>query len=163
MDLFVKTCQRIHAAQPNAVFVVAGDGSQRESTERLAQELNLAGSFRMLGERNDIADVLRAMDIFIICSDHEGLPSALLEALYCGVPVVARAVGGIPEVIGDSGAAELVESADPGEIAAASLKALALDTPSRRERARQRVCDHFSAGIMAERMVQVYRSLGGGR
>ncbi len=163
MDLFVKTCQRIRAAQKNAVFVVAGDGSQRQSTERLAHELNLTSSFRMLGERSDMGDVLRAMDVFLICSDHEGLPAALLEAMYSGVPVVARAVGGIPEVIGNSGTAELVDSADPGEIAAATLKALANDTAARREQARERVSDHFSAGIMAEQMVEVYRSLGGAR
>ena len=75
-----------------------------------------------------MGDVLRAMDVFLICSDHEGLPAALLEAMYSGVLVVARAVGGIPEVIGNSGTAELVDSADPGEIAAATLKALANDT-----------------------------------
>jgi L-malate glycosyltransferase len=161
MDLFVQTCQRIHAAQPNAVFVVAGDGSDRGMTEALIRELNLSVSFHMLGERSDIADVLRAMDLFVMCSDHEGLPTALLEAMYLGVPVVARAVGGIPEVIGDSGAAELVHSDDPSAIAAGCLKALATDSPARRERGRNRVAERFSAGIMADRMVQVYRSLGG--
>jgi glycosyltransferase involved in cell wall biosynthesis len=159
MDLFVHTCKRIQDALPSAIFVIAGDGSQREFTQQLACNLKLGSSFRMLGERSDVADILRAMDLFLICSDHEGLPTALLEAMYSGAAVVARRVGGIPEVVGDSGIAELVDSADPAELAAACLRALANETPVRRERARKHIADHFSAGMMAGRMVKVYRSL----
>jgi glycosyltransferase involved in cell wall biosynthesis len=101
------------------------------------------------------------MDLFVICSDHEGLPTALLEAMYSGVPIVARAVGGIPEVIGDCNAAELVDSADPARFAEACWKALADDTPARRERARKRVIEHFSAGMLADKIVHIYRSLAG--
>ncbi|MGE0406865.1 MAG: glycosyltransferase [Candidatus Korobacteraceae bacterium] len=163
MDLFVEACRHMLIFRPNAVFVVAGDGSQRAAIESLASELDLGASFRMLGMRGDIADVLRAMDVFVLSSDHEGLPTALLEAMYMGVPVVARAVGGIPEVIGASQTAELVSSADPAAIAEGCLRAMAQDTPERRERARKRVQDHFSDEVMAEKMLSLYRSLGGSR
>jgi glycosyltransferase involved in cell wall biosynthesis len=163
LDLFVQICNFVHQVHPKTTFVVAGDGSQRKSTQALVRALNLTSCFHMLGERSDIADVLRAMDLFVLCSDHEGLPTALLEALYVGVPVVARAVGGIPEVIGNSQTAELVTSDDPAVLAAACLRALFGDSSAWRERARRRVEEHFSVDKMAERTAQLYLSLAGAR
>ena len=75
----------------------------------------------LLGERNDVYDVLRAMDILLICSDHEGIPMVMLEAMALGVTVVSRKVGGIPEVIRDGVNGILVPSDDPQELGHACM------------------------------------------
>ena len=84
--------KQIGNALPNTRFVIAGDGTEASRLRDLAANLGVERVASVLGYRDDIYDVIRAMDIFVFCSDHEGLPMALLEALYLGVPVVARPV-----------------------------------------------------------------------
>ena len=92
-----------------------------------------ADRLHLLGFRPDALDVLAASDLLVLGSRHEGLPVAVMEAVALGIPVVATAVGGIPELLGRSEAALLVPPRDPQQLAGA-LEALATD-PSRRARA----------------------------
>jgi glycosyltransferase involved in cell wall biosynthesis len=84
--------------------VIAGDGADRERLERTSAQLELGNTVTFLGERSDVAALLGAADTFIMTSLSEGLPMALLEAMASGVPCIATAVGGIPELFsGDAG------------------------------------------------------------
>jgi glycosyltransferase involved in cell wall biosynthesis len=101
------------------------------------------------------------MDMFVLCSDHEGLPIALLEALYLGVPVVARPVGGVAEVTQDGLSAIWVNSSTPSALAQACLL-LVTDDSRRSCLARAgmtRVAEQFSANRTANRVAQLYREL----
>ena len=97
------------------LFVVAGDGPLlQELAERVARE-HLP--VRLLGRRTDVADLLRAADVFVLPSVWEGQPLVLQEALRAGVPIVATDVGGVRAVVAD--AAELVPSGDASALARA--------------------------------------------
>ena len=161
LDLFLMAARKISEQLPNARFVVAGDGAEAVRLRELATRLGLDEITLFLGHRDDIFDVIRALDIFVFCSDHEGLPMALLETLYLGVPVVARPVGGIAEVIQDGVSGVCVKSADPGELAAACVSLLR-DDPRRAALARAGaalVAAEFTARHAAEQTAGVYHSL----
>jgi glycosyltransferase involved in cell wall biosynthesis len=97
------------------VVALAGEGSQRESLERRVAGLGLSDCVRFLGMVEEIGPLLAAADGVVMPSRWEGLPLTLLEALARGRPVVASAVGGIPEVIEDRISGRLVP---PGDVAA---------------------------------------------
>ena len=120
-DLFLATAKYLAERIPKSNFVIAGGGRQQESLQRLIVESDLQERAALLGERNDVYDVLRAMDILLICSDHEGIPMVMLEAMVLRVPVVAREVGGIPEVIQDGVSGILVPSDSPEDLGQACL------------------------------------------
>jgi glycosyltransferase involved in cell wall biosynthesis len=98
---------------------LAGGGSLRESLERRAAELGLAERVRFLGPLDEIGPLLAAADAVVMPSHWEGLPLVLLEAQARGAPVVASAVGGIPEVIEDGVSGRLVPAGDAAALAEA--------------------------------------------
>ncbi len=84
-------------------FVWAGDGEQRGALEEVITSSGLTGRVHLLGHRWDVTDWYDAADIFVLPSDLEGMPLAIMEAMAKGLPVVATAVSGIPELLGDTG------------------------------------------------------------
>ena len=91
---------RVHESTPDAVFVVVGDGPLRDNLQARIDAEKLP--VRLLGHRNDVADLLGAADVFLLTSHWEARALVLQEAMQVGVPVVATAVGGVPELVGDS-------------------------------------------------------------
>jgi glycosyltransferase involved in cell wall biosynthesis len=116
---------------------------------------------RFLGHRDDVYDIVRAMDLLLITSAHEGLPTVVLEAMALGTPVVSRRVGGISEAIEDQVTGMLVDSADPSFIARACLSLLANSSMACHfaQAARRKVIENFSAEANAAQVAQIYRSL----
>jgi glycosyltransferase involved in cell wall biosynthesis len=120
--------------------VVAGDGPERAQLERHAGELGLRDTVTFLGARSDVTALLAAADAFVMTSLSEGLPMALLEAMASGVPCIATAVGGIPELF--SGDAGLLASTGDDAAIAASISRVIGDPELRRvlsERGRAKV------------------------
>lgn len=99
--------------------MIIGDGSQRPEIECLAQERDLQSKVIFTGFQNDMQKWLPPMDLFILPSLTEGTPMALLEAMSCGIPVIASAVGGIPKIIDSGKNGILVSPAKPEEIVSA--------------------------------------------
>ncbi|MBD3180592.1 MAG: glycosyltransferase [Candidatus Latescibacteria bacterium] len=91
-------------------FVIVGDGQQRDELSALIEELGLKGVAALPGRDTRVQELLPLFDIFVLTSDSEGVPVALLEALSCGLPCVASRVGGIPETV--AGNALLPEPGD---------------------------------------------------
>lgn len=158
LDLFLAAAKEMAGRTPDARFVVVGDGGERPRLEERAQALGLEHRVLFLGHRDDIYDVLRALDVFVLCSDHEGLPMVLLEALHMGVAVVARQVGGIPEVIEDGVSGSLVPSADPLALADACVRLLEDNNLRRRlvQGGQSRVAERFSAERTAADVADLY-------
>jgi glycosyltransferase involved in cell wall biosynthesis len=108
--------------------IVAGEGSERAALEALAVELGVAGRVHLIGYRDNVGDVLAALDIYVVCSDREMLSFAMLEALTAGVPVVSTPVSGAAEALeplpNEIAPGEVV-GFDPAEIAATIRRLLA--------------------------------------
>ncbi len=161
LDILLNAAKKIVTELPHTKFVIAGDGTEAAHLRQMAANLGLGERILFLGHRDDIYDVIRAMDIFVFCSDHEGLPMALLETLYLGVPVVARPVGGITEVIEDGVSGVYVRSAS-SEALASACTALLRDQKRRvmlRRAGIEVVVTKFTARSAAEQTAALYRSL----
>lgn len=140
-------------------FVWAGEGEQRPALEEAIATSGLTGRVHLLGHRWDMADWYDAADIFVLPSDLEGMPLAIMEAMAKGLPVVATAVSGIPEELGDTG--QLLPSALKNRTALVSqlIRTLHLWTANAALRAsigeagRLRAQEMFRESLMIERTV----------
>lgn len=112
-------------AIPEAELIVAGDGPERQSLERIAVELGVSESVRFAGVVEDVWPLLATADIFVMPSRQEPFGIALAEAMAAGVPVVATRTGGIPELVDDGRCGVLTPPEDPKALAMAVLGVLA--------------------------------------
>jgi glycosyltransferase involved in cell wall biosynthesis len=147
-------------ALPRCHVVIAGRGEEAAALRTYAAEQGLAPFVHLLGYRADVADLLAAADVFALPSLSEGIPLALLEAMFAGKGIAASAVGGVPEMVTSECEALLVPSGDPPALATALGRLLADRTLRRRlgEAARQRAQQAFSLDTMADRYVRLYTS-----
>jgi sugar transferase (PEP-CTERM/EpsH1 system associated) len=140
-------------------LLLVGEGPERTKLEALVSaEPALTGRVSFLGSSNRVPDLLRAMDVFVLPSVAEGICNSLLEAMSSGVPVIATAVGGNPEVVIDGASGLLFSSGDARGLAD-RLTRLRRDDRLRTELARggvERVRDQFSMGAMARAYEQLY-------
>jgi len=160
-DLFLATAKYLAERIPKLRFVISGGGRQKDFVESLIAQYGLQERLSLLGQRNDCYDVLRAMDILLICSDHEGVPMVMLEAMALGAAVVSRKVGGIPEVIRDGVNGILVDAGNPADLGRACLSLL--ENPHLRtsltDRAYDEIFQRYSAEKHARTMVELYQSI----
>lgn len=159
--LLLATAKRVVDTHDNVVFVSVGQGPLEDEMRRLHGELQLGDSFRFLGFRADATDVMAAFDIFCLSSRHEGLPVALMEAMTLGRPVVATAVGGVPEMISDGSEGRVVRP-DSEPALAGALEEL-IEDPAFREacgrQAHRTAALRFSAAAATAIVEDVYRSV----
>lgn len=140
-------------------LLLVGAGALEGEVRRRANE-----RVRVMGVREDIAEVLGACDVFALASDYEGLPVAAIEAMAAGMAVVATAVGGVPELVEDGRTGLLVAPRD-GRALAAALATLAGDAARRAEmgaRGRERAKE-FSAGRMIAAYAELFEKVAEGR
>ena len=105
---------------PDLTVLLVGNGPERVPLEALAHELGIAPNVRLLGFREDVSDVLRALDVAVSCSDFEGSPLAVMEYMDAGLPIVATAVGGVPDLIDDGGTLVACHAVDERRLPRAS-------------------------------------------
>jgi glycosyltransferase involved in cell wall biosynthesis len=98
-------------------LVLAGDGELRDEIAAHAERLGIGARTRLLGHREDSAQLVAAFDVAVLASLSEGLPNAVIEAMAAGAPVVATAVGGVPELIEDGKTGFLIPPANPEAMA----------------------------------------------
>jgi glycosyltransferase involved in cell wall biosynthesis len=144
-------------ARPEVHFAWVGEGECRAALEREIASFGIGNRVHLLGFRDDARSLLAQFTVFALASYLEGLCTSLLDAQSLGVPVVATAVGGIPDVVEDGRTGLLVPARDPRALATAILGTLADPVGSRRraEAARGSV-RAFSADAMVERTLQEY-------
>jgi glycosyltransferase involved in cell wall biosynthesis len=140
-------------------LVLAGDGPLRPALEALADELRIRPFTHFLGARGDVPRVLCALDAFALTSDSEGLPLAIPEAMATGLPVVATAVGGVPQVLADGETGYLVP-AGAEELLRHRLAALRDDREAAAAcgaRARAVALVRYSSERMVDEYLALYR------
>jgi len=116
-EIFLEAAVRIRAEAPDATFLIIGDGERRAELESLARQLGIAEVTRFLGWRGDMREVYADLDVVTLCSNNEGSPVALIEALAAARPVVSTHVGGVPNVVQDGESGLLVPPGDPAALA----------------------------------------------
>ncbi len=147
---------------PAAELVVVGDGPERERLAEAARAAGVAGAVRFTGHRGDVRRLLPALDIYANSSTHEGVSLTILEAMAAGLPVVATAVGGNPEVVRDGETGVLVPARAPDALARAA-RDLAAAPAARRalgEAGRRRVETAFTIDRMVADYVRAYGLAG---
>ena len=147
------------ARRPDVHFAWVGEGECRAALERQRSALGLESHVHLLGFRADAPGLLAQFTVFALSSYLEGLCTSLLDAQSLGVPIVATAVGGVPDVVEDGVRGRLVPERDPEALARALLEAL--ERPEERrewaERARESV-QRFSVEQMVEGTLAQYES-----
>jgi glycosyltransferase involved in cell wall biosynthesis len=147
---------------PKFRLLVVGDGYLRTDLQRMAAGLGLSEEIKFLGQRSDLADLLSAMDIFVLPSSWEGFGIILAEAMFMGIPVITtRDGGGSAEVVEEGDGGLLVKYGEKTELADA-IVSLAIDSAFRQslgERGRARVERLFTAPAMAARYAALYREV----
>ncbi len=149
---------------PELRVEVAGGGPCLADLKQLAASLGVGDRINFLGEVRDVPALLARATIFVLPSRSEGIPLTALEAMACGLPVVATRVGGLPEVVEDEVTGLLVPPADPAALAGAITELQ--DNPERSDRmgraGRQRALERFDVRRMVAQYEALYRA-GAGR
>lgn len=122
--VLLRAAAELVADWPDLCIVLAGDGPDAAALRQLAVDLGIAASVRLIGSRTDVPDVLRSFDIAVCCSDFEGSPLAVMEYMAAGLPIVATAVGGVPDIITSETHGLLVPPQDPPALASALRRLL---------------------------------------
>lgn len=159
-DLALRVTGIVRTAGHDIVLCCVGDGPLRESLEALAVELGLADHVRFAGERPDAGRLAKAFDVGLLCSVYEGMPLAALELLVAGVPLVATAVGSLPELVADGGG-RVVATGDPEALADALIAELAELGSRDRRLAAERAQARFGLGRVAADVQRVYDEILG--
>lgn len=151
---------RASPAWPSLRFVWVGDGGLAEQLRGLAARLRIDDKVHLLARRNDVPDLLDAADLFVLPSLFEGMPLAVLEAMAKGLPVIASAVSGTPEALGDAGCLVATPVRDPAfpQALASAIERLALDPEERRRlgaAARARAENRYRESRMVERYLNL--------
>jgi len=155
--LFLAAAQRTLQRAPDAHFLIVGDGPRRGAIEAMRRQWGLTDAVHLAGARRDIPELLALLDVFALTSHMEANPVSILEALACERPVVATAVGSVPETVIEGKTGCLVEPGNAQAIADRLVelfcdreKAMALGRAGR-----QHVINHWSL----DRMVSGYENL----
>lgn len=148
-----------HSQQPNIRLALAGEGDQREYLELLAQELGITQYISFLGVRNDVPELLSAVDSLMMPSLNEGFPRTAIEAMAAGKPIIASNVGGTSEAIIDGVNGILVRPADFDALSEAIVR-LVLDAELQVKlgrAGRERVAQNYSIEKYVTRLDEIYR------
>jgi glycosyltransferase involved in cell wall biosynthesis len=144
----------------DAHLVLAGDGACRADLERQAAELGIAARTHFLGLRDDVDGILAALDVAAMSSDYEGTPLFGFECMAAGTPLVATAVGGLPDMLEDGRSAVLVPRRDPVALAEGIERLLGSPEERRKlsEEASRRL-ERYEIDAVAARFAGLYREL----
>jgi glycosyltransferase involved in cell wall biosynthesis len=162
-DAFVRMAWLVANEHPTATFVVIGNGAMRSELKQMVRAFDIEDRVHFLGERHDVRVLLPSLTLLALTSRAEGMPLALMEAMAEGVPVVATAVGGVPELVEHDRSGLLV---GPGDVTQMAEYVVALlDDAKRRQTlgqyARSRAEKLWSQHTSATQMARLYRKLAG--
>jgi glycosyltransferase involved in cell wall biosynthesis len=161
LPVLLRAVPAVRESRPDVRVLIVGDGPERAGWQQLAKDLGIEDAVLFLGHRADVPDVLRALDVAVSCSDFEGSPLAVMEYMDAALPIVATAVGGVPDLIEPGVHGLLVERGDSPALASAIGEVL--DDPERSRamaaRARERRRTEFDIDTLVGRLEALYLEL----
>lgn len=155
---FVRAVRSARESYPELMGVIVGDGPDRLAIEAA---VNGDGAIRLLGHRDDVPRILKAADLFVLCSQYEASPIAVLEAMSAGLPVVALDVGAVGDMVEDGQTGFLVPPGAP-ELMASKMAQLVTDPDLRRamgSAGERRYLENWDAELMVQRYATLIRNL----
>ncbi|MGB9185684.1 MAG: glycosyltransferase [Solirubrobacteraceae bacterium] len=164
IDLLLAAHVKVREQVPRAHLVIAGDGECRHALETQAHALGIEDAVHFLGARSDVDSVLRAADVGALSSDREGSPLLVFECMANNAPMVATAVGGVPDVLEHERTGLLVPRRDPAALASGLIRLLT--EPERRlamATAGRDALHRYTIDVIAGRFGSLYDSLVDGR
>lgn len=164
-DTLLAAVPRILRQMPETRFLIVGGGPLEQTLRAQACDRGLSGRVIFTGMRQDVAQLLAAADVFALLSQHEPLPTVILEAMAMRLPVVACDSGGVPEMVMDGQTGVLVRSADPADVAQSILTLLAHpeEAVQMGRQGRARVEAQFGAASWTRQLESRYREASGQR
>ncbi len=160
---FVHALQGAPELRRRLRLVMIGDGPLRQASQAILEAAGLAELDWLPGERDDMPDIMRGLDCFVLPSLGEGISNTILEAMSCGLPIVATAVGGNVELVREGANGRLVPAADPSSLAEAITDLAGRPETARNmgEQSRRLVETHYSMAAMVAGYQQLYDRLLG--
>ena len=158
LAVLVRAVEHVRRVRGDVTLLLVGEGSERVALQQLVATSGLTDHVRFLGWRTDVARIVSALDLFVLSSQHEGLPLALLEAMALAVPVASTPVGEIPNVVEDGVTGRLFPVGDSRALADIVLE-LAAGEPLRRALAsagRGVIERDYNHELMVDRYVDAY-------
>jgi glycosyltransferase involved in cell wall biosynthesis len=161
LDYLLKATTIMQRKLPRLKVLIIGEGPEKKGLEDTVSKLGIDSQVIFAGEREDVYDLISAMDVLVLPSLSEGIPMVLLEALALEVPVVASAVGGIPEVITHRSTGFLVQPKEERALAEACLYLLQDKAHARAlaHEGKKLIKTKFSAEVMAQKVFHLYEGL----
>jgi glycosyltransferase involved in cell wall biosynthesis len=156
---FVKAAALLHARRPDVRFVLVGGGELEGAIRAEVDAAGLTAHSHFLGWRRDLARIYADLDLVVLSSLNEGTPVSLIEAMAAGTPVVATAVGGVPDVLRGGGRGALCPPQDPSALAAAMEGALGPEARARAATFRPAINDEYGAVRLCRQLAELYDSL----
>lgn len=164
IDLFIEMAKQIldSGNDDEIAFYIIGDGPLRSQLEQQAKQFQQ--NILFLGHVESAVSYLKSLDYIVMCSDHEGTPMTLLEAMCCKVPIIAHDVGGLRELLNEGECGTLVQDHSAGGYAKALLENLVEPDNVRASVSRgyERVLKTYSAGSNANMFKNLYRAIANG-
>jgi len=161
LDVMIDVFSELSKKYAEMIFVVMGSGEEREKLITQIQKTGLSDKIFLVGQMLDAKKYLKAFDVFTLTSRTEALPYALLEAGLAGLPVIASAVGGVPEVINSAETGILVPTGEHAVSAVTSALDSLIKSKEKRlklgNNLKLRVCDQFSKKKMCEETFALYK------
>lgn len=161
VDSLIESFPLVLVQFPMAKLLIVGEGKDKPLSQRRVQELGIENNVQFLSWVADITEIMPAFDIFVLPSKAEGMPWSVLEAMACAKPVIATAVGGIPEAVENGKTGILLPDSKPESIAQAILSLL--KDPERAvnmgRAGRKRIEENFTAFHEIQKMEELYDSL----
>jgi glycosyltransferase involved in cell wall biosynthesis len=155
--LFIQIAKELLRRRPDLHFLMVGSGPVMKQVEADIARHDMQGCFTQVSSMQEIQDLYRVMDVCVLCSKVEGFPNASMEAMAASKPVVAAAVGGIPELVEDGVTGKLVHTRNPIDFASAIE--LVLDHPDEANLMASRGSAHVRTHFNLDTMVKAYRHL----
>jgi glycosyltransferase involved in cell wall biosynthesis len=159
LSYLIEAFSKVKEKMPSAHLVLFGDGACRAELEQQVLSLSCHDSIHFLGYRDNIEQLIKGMDVFILSSIAEGMPRAILEAMAAGIPCIATEAGGIPEIINSRDVGLLVPPTDENALAEAMITLV--NTPKQKlkdliEKARERVLTIFNHDVVKKKLENTY-------
>lgn len=162
-ETFYQAAKEILKKRPDIVFVLvgAGDDNLEEQLKKTVAQDGLSSNFILTGERDDVPEIMKALDLFVLPSEKEGLGTVILEAMAMGVPVIASSVGGIPDLIKQEETGLLIPPSAPRALSSAIIRLL--EDQGEREKlteaAYREVRENFTPDKLCVQTENLYASL----